>query len=135
MRKLTSILVLVLVVSAPLIVGCGRSSAYVKPYPCDTVSDTGGEVAGAVWDCNRDVMVRVAKHKKFSLREFWGAAEFFEQLTGIAADTRDSRQGPLPGPGLRQNLEAWDGWYRENGDRLVWDSATRSVRLPSGEPG
>ena len=135
MRKSTSILVLVLVISAPLTVGCSRSAKYVKSYQCGTLSDTGGEVAGAVWDCNRDVMVRAAKQKKFSLREFWGAAEFFEQLTGISADTRDSRQGPLPGPGLRQNLDAWDGWYRENGDRLVWDSATRSVRLPAGEPG
>jgi hypothetical protein len=135
MRKLTPILALVLVVSAPLIVGCGRSANYVKPYQCDTLSDVRGEDAGAVWGCNRDVMVRAAKNKKFSLREFWEAAEFLEHLTGIAADTRDSRQGPLPGPGLRQNLDAWDAWYRENGDRLVWDPVTRSVRLPAGEPG
>jgi hypothetical protein len=135
MRLLMSIFVLVLIVTAPLNVGCGRSAKYVKPYQCDTLSDVRGEDAGTVWECNRDVMVRAAKQKKFSLREFWGAAEFFERLTGIAADTRDSRQGPLPGTGLRENLEAWDGWYRENGDRLVWDPSTGSVRLSAGEPG
>lgn len=135
MRSVMSIFVLVLVVSALLNVGCGRSAKYVKPYQCDTPSDARGEGASAVWECNRVIMVRATKQKKFSLREFWGAAEFFEGLTGIAADTRDSRQGPLPGPGLRENLEAWDGWYRENGDRLVWDAATSSVRLSAGEPG
>jgi hypothetical protein len=135
MRSLTSIFVLLLVLSVPLGVGCGRSAKYVKPYRCGTLDEVRGDEAGAVWDCNRDVMVRAAKRKKFSLREFWGAAQFFEGLTGIAADTRDSRQGPLPGPGLRENLEAWDAWYRENGDRLVWDAATRSVRLSAGEPG
>lgn len=135
MRSFTSIFVLLLIVLAPLSVGCGRSGKYVKPYQCGTLTDARGEDAGAVWDCNRDVMVRATRSKKFSLREFWGAAEFFEELTGIAADTRDSRQGPLPGPGLSENLEAWDGWYRENGPRLVWDAATSSVRLSAGEPG
>lgn len=135
MRSLMSILVLVLVVSAPLNMGCSRSAKYVKPYQCDTLSDARGEGADVVWECNRKIMVRATKKKKFSLREFWGAAEFFEELTGITADTRESRQGPLPGPDLRKSLEAWDGWYRENGDRLVWDAATSSVRLSAGEPG
>jgi hypothetical protein len=111
-------------------VGCGRSAKYIKPYQCDA-HDT--DVA-AVWDCNRDVIVRTVKRKKFSLREFWGAAEFFERLTGIAADTRDSRQGPLPGPGLAANLEAWDRWYEDHQDRLVRDSATGEVRLVSSGP-
>jgi hypothetical protein len=88
-----------------------------------------------VWDCNRGIMVRATKKKKFSLREFWSAAEFFEELTGIAADMRDSRQGPLPGPDLRDNLDAWDRWYLENGDRLVWDPATSSVHLSPGSQG
>ena len=135
MRRVASILVLVLVVLAPLCVGCGRSAKYVKPYQCDALVDSRSVDAGAVWDCNRDVMVRATKEKKFSLREFWGAAEFFERLTGIAADTRDSRQGPLPGPGLREDLDAWDAWYRENGQRLAWDPATSSVRLTANDPG
>jgi hypothetical protein len=135
MRSLASILVLVLVVLVPLSVGCSRSAKYVKPYPCETLPDTRSVDAGAVWACNRDVMARAAKKKKFSLREFWGAAEFFGQLTGIDADTRDSRQGPLPGPGLPENLDAWDGWYRENGERLTWDPATSTVRLSADPPG
>jgi hypothetical protein len=126
---------LVLVVLAPLCVGCGRSAKYVKPYSCDTPTGATSVDAGAVWDCNRDVMVRVTRKKKFSLREFRGAAEFFERLTGIEADTRDSRQGPLPGPGLRENLDAWDAWYRNNGQRLTWDPATSSVRLMANESG
>ena len=135
MRSLASILVLVLVVLAPLCGGCSRSAKYVRPYQCDTLPDTRSVDTRAVWDCNRDIMVRATKKKKFSLREFREAAEFFEQLTGIAADTRASRQGSLPGAGLRENLDAWDGWYRENGERLVWVPATSSVRLPANDPG
>ena len=132
MRTLPSIAVATLVLAVLLPVGCSRSAKYVKNYQCETLPAPQTVDARAVWDCNRDIMVRAAKKKKFSLREFWDAAEFFEKLTGIAADVSDSRQGPLPGEGLRENLDAWDQWYAENGDRLVPDPATRSIRLSPG---
>jgi hypothetical protein len=126
MRRWVSILVILAVM---LWAGCSRSAKYVRPYECDTVPGV-----KSVWDCNRAIMVQATKRKKFSLRQFWGAAEFFEELTGIAADRRDSRQGPIPGPGLRENIDSWDAWFREHEDRLVWDADTSSVRLaPSGK--
>ena len=84
-----------------------------------------------VFRCNLDVMQRIVKGSDFSLREFWGAADFLEDLTGIAADVRESRQGPLPGPKIEDSLRNWNDWYREHGEHLVWDSATGSVRLPA----
>lgn len=135
MRFLPSIVVIALVLAVLPPVGCSRSAKYVKNYQCDTLPDPQTLDARAVWDCNRSIMVRATKKKKFSLREFWSAAEFFEELTGIAADMRDSRQGPLPGADLRDDLDAWDRWYLENGDRLVWDPATSSVRLSQGDQG
>ena len=135
MRSLPSMVVIVLVLAVLLPVGCSRSAKYVKYYECDTLPDPQTVDARAVWDCNRNIMVRASKKKKFSLREFWSAAEFFEELTGVAADVRESRQGPLPGAELRENLDAWDRWYRENGDRLVWDPVTSSVRLSPGGQG
>jgi hypothetical protein len=135
MRPLPSIVVIVWVLASLLPVGCGRSAKYVKNYTCDTLPGSRSVDVRAVWDCNRNVMVRASRKKKFSLREFWGAAEFFETLTGTAADTRDSRQGPLPGPDLRENLDTWDRWYLENEDRLVWDPATRSIRLSPADQG
>jgi hypothetical protein len=126
-----SIGTVVLLVVVASMVGCGRSAKYIRPYQCDAQA---ADVA-AIWDCNRNVIVRTIHRKKFSLREFWGAAEFFEGLTGIEADTRDSRQGPLPGPALAENLEAWDRWYRDNQDRLVRDAATGEVRLVTSGPG
>ena len=135
MRPLPSIVVIALVLAVLLPVGCGRSAKYVRAYQCDTLPDPQTVDARTVWDCNRSIMVRATKKKKFSLREFWSAAEFFEELTGTAADVRDSRQGPLPGAGLRENLDTWDRWYIENGDRLLWDPATSSIRLSPGDQG
>lgn len=134
MRLLPSIVVIVLALAVLLPAGCSRSAKYVKYYECETLPDPQTVDAKAVWDCNRNIMVRASKKKNFSLREFWSAAEFFEQLTGIAADVHDSRQGPLPGENLRENLDAWDRWYLENGNRLVWDPASSSVRVtPAGQ--
>ncbi len=135
MRGSSSIVVVALLLVVVSTAGCSRSAKYIKVYQCDALPDTPTLDAKAVWDCNRDVMVRAAKQKKFSLREFWNAAEFFKGLTGISADMVDSRQGPLPGAGLPENLDAWDAWYRENEDRLSWDPATRSVYLSAGSPG
>jgi hypothetical protein len=135
MRRLSSVVTLTLALALLSTPGCSRSAKYVMPYECDKLPDPDAVDARDVWDCNRSIMVQATKKKKFSLREFWSAAEFFEELTGIAADMRDSRQGPLPGADLPQNLEAWDRWYRENGDRLTWDPATSSVVLSPVDPG
>ena len=76
-------------------------------------------------------MQRVVKGGEFSMREFWGAAAFLEGLTGIPADVRETRHGRLPGPELRESLQGWNDWYLQHGERLVWDAATGSVRLPA----
>jgi hypothetical protein len=116
---------------AALLLGLG-CSAPVAYYQCDDLVGRVELDARTVWDCNRDVMRRVARGKKFSLREFRSAAEFFEDLTGIPADTRDTRQGTQPGPGVRDDLKRWDAWYRDHRDSLVWDDKTGSVRLAAG---
>jgi len=119
-------LFLLLALGTWLSAGC---SAPVKYYECGNLDDEPRIDARAVWDCNRDVMKHIVNGKKFSLREFRGAAEFFEELTGIPADVRRGRSGPMPGPRLPDNLRAWDHWYRNNGEHLVWDPETSSIRL------
>ena len=104
-------------------------SAPVAYYKCDALTGAPEIDAKTVWDCNRGIIARVARGKRFSLREYRSAADFFAGLTGIPADTRETRQGDQPGAGVRENLAQWDSWYRDHGDALVWDPASGSVRL------
>jgi hypothetical protein len=118
----------VLTAACLILAGC---SSPIRYYSCDEPPKPPAVEARAVWKCNLDVMQRVTKGGQFSLREFWGAAEFFEDLTGIAADVRQSRQGEIPGPDIADSLRSWKDWYLQHGEQLVWDSATGSVRLRS----
>jgi len=104
-------------------------SAPVSYYQCDTLTGTPRVDAHTIWDCNREIMNRVVHQKMFSLREFRSAAEFFSGLTGIPADTRETRQGIQPGAGIEQDLARWDAWYRENGDSLVLDPESGRIRV------
>lgn len=114
---------------AALLSGC---SAPRKPYAC--VIDTSTSVVAAeIWDCNREIMVRVVKGRKFTLREFTRASEFFETLTGIPADVRQGSDGKLPGSDLADDLARWDAWYDEHGDRLVWDPTASRITTPGSE--
>jgi hypothetical protein len=99
-----------LLAAAMLLCGC---STKVRTYDCEVGPD-----AIAIWECNRQIIVRAVKGKKFTIRQLDRAATFFEDLTGIPADLKRTEFGPLPGNELRTNLEAWDAWYREHGDRL-----------------
>ena len=82
-----------------------------------------------MWSCHRDIAARAAKGRKYTLREFDRAAEFFERLTGIPADSLPTDLGPVPGKELGGSLREWDAWYSTNGSRLRWDGPTRSVVL------
>jgi hypothetical protein len=109
-----------LLAAAMLLSGC---STKVRTYDCEVRPD-----ATAVWECNRQIIVRAVKGKKFTIRQLDRAAAFFENLTGIPADLKRTDCGPLPGDELRANLEAWDAWYREHVDRLEL-AADGTIRL------
>ena len=111
-----------------LAVGCASPTSY---YRCDDPPQRPKVDPRDVWKCNVEVMRRIVKGGDFSLREFWGAAAFFEELTGIPADARETHYGRVPGPELRDSLRSWNDWYLQHGERLVWDSATGKVRLPA----
>jgi hypothetical protein len=103
-----------------LVTGLLSCSAPVRNYACAT--GNGADVdASSVWSCNRDVIRRAAGKKPFSIREFESAARFFEQLTGIELDTRESHLGRLPGEGLWRDLQDLDAWYDLHGASLHWD--------------
>lgn len=116
-----------LIAACLLAAGCSSPTRY---YRCDPPIKPTVDPRD-VFKCNLDVMQRIVKGRDFSLREFWGAAEFLEDLTGIAADVRETRQGRLPGPKIEDSLRNWNDWYLQYGEHLVWDSTTGSVRLPA----
>jgi hypothetical protein len=118
------------IVIATLLPAC---SAPRKPYAC-VIDAASTVVAAEVWECNREIMVRVVKGRKFTLREFSRASEFFETVTGIPADARAGSDGKLPGPDLADDLHRWDAWYAENGVGLVWDPDQGRITNPGSDP-
>lgn len=114
MRRAVPALALVVIV-----LGCAGKA---RPYVCLTPAVQAAPDVHAIWECNRGIMERIVRGKKFSIREFENAAEFFGRLTGIAADWNGTYVGPVPGPKLKENLQDWDAWYGGNADRLVWDA-------------
>jgi hypothetical protein len=120
-------LLAILAMSATL--ALGGCAAPVRPYRC-SIDPAKAEVdVHAVWSCNRDVLGRAARGKRFSIRELVLAAEFFEQLTGLRVDTQPISIGVLPGGDLGRSLEDLDAWYKLHRSRLTWDAGTGTVVL------
>jgi len=120
----------VVIVIATLLSAC---SAPRKPYVCVVDASSSVDVA-VIWECNREIMVRIVKGRKFTLREFSRASEFFEALTGIPADVLAGSDGKLPGADVADDLARWDAWYDENGARLVWDPDSGRIANPESDP-
>ena len=111
-------------------------SAPVRHYRCSDVPTVEANVdPRTVWSCNVEVMQRIAKGREFSLREFWGASEFLEKLTGIPADVIDTPQGRVPGSKIAANLRDWTDWYAAHASELTWDAASGTVRLLGADEG
>ena len=117
---------------AAALAGTTACSTKVKPYECPALLD-GTEVdAQKVWDCNREIIVRAVKGKRFTIREFEGAAEFFESVTGIVADATKTTSGAVPGKNIKKDLRKWDAWLDEH--RIYWDPASHGVRVDPERP-
>lgn len=103
-------------------------SAPVRPYAC-TVEPQGTDVdVHSIWSCNREILRRAARGKKFSMREFRAAVAFFEDVVGLRVDTRPSHLDVvLPGENLTRDLEVLDVWYVLHQGKLRWDSGLRKV--------
>ena len=71
------------------------------------------------WDAQREVLVRVLKDKKFTLREFAAALRFFEETTCLAARSTPSPYGPVPNDRLADDLTRWDEWFVRYGGSLT----------------
>lgn len=106
------------------IVSC---SAPVREYACKLDPELADVEVHTVWTCNRDVLRRVVRGKKFSLREFQFASEFFEDLTGMRADWQEAGVGTIPGPDLKHDLDDLDAWYELNMGRLRWDAGLGKI--------
>jgi len=120
----------VFAILGPLIVaGLVSCSAPVRNYACRIETGQAGVDAQAVWSCNRDVIRRAAGRKAFSLREFENAARFFEELTGIELDARESHLGRMPGSKLWQDLQDLDAWHELHGASLRWNRDRGAVEL------
>jgi hypothetical protein len=113
--------VLLATVLAP---GC---TTKVRPYECVAILKADAVDAEQLWECNREIMVRVAKRKKFTIQEFEAASKFFERLTGIPADSRPTPVGPVPGKGIKEDLRKWDAWREEH--RIRWDPSAAEVKV------
>ena len=103
--------------------------APVRSYACAVDPGRAGVDPHQVWDCHRDIAVRVVKGKGFSLREFDRAATFFEELTGIPADSLPTDVGRVPGKAMKKSLRGWDAWYADNAPRLEWNSAEGRIAV------
>ena len=114
------------VLLASALVGTAACSTKVKPYECPALIDGTDVDAQQVWDCNRDIIARAVKGKRFTIREFAGAAEFFETVTGIPADVMNTTSGAVPGKRIKQDLREWDAWLDEH--RIYWDPASSRIR-------
>lgn len=101
-----------LLVATLLVVGCA-SRLPVLDY--DSLDGQPAPEVIEVWNSHREVLVRVIKEKKFTIREFEAALRFFETTTGLAANQESTRYGRLPGKQLTEDLQAWDDWFRANG--------------------
>jgi hypothetical protein len=105
----------------------GGCTTKVKPYDCAALLEADAVDADQLWECNREIMARVAKRKKFTIQEFENASKFFESLTGIPADSRPTPVGPVPGKGTKEDLHKWDAWREEHSIR--WDPSTGAVTV------
>ena len=111
---------------ASVLVGTCACSTKIKPYECPALVSGTGVDAQQLWDCNREIIMRTVKGKRFTIREFEGAAEFFESVTGIPADVATTPSGAVPGKSIKQDLGKWDAWL--DGHRIYWDPASNRIR-------
>lgn len=118
--------VLFLAIACSLSAGC---AAPTMSYRCGELTRGPSVDARSLWQCHRDIMSRVVDGKKFTLREYSRAARFFEEVTGIPTDARPRYPGMVPGPDLARDIEKWDGWFAEFGDRLRWDAEGGRVTI------
>ncbi len=112
---------------------CGAAcSTRVKPYECPALVPGTDIDAQQLWDCNREIIVRIVKGKRFTIREFEGAAAFFESVTGIPAHAEETFVGSVPGKEIKHDLRKWDAWLE--GHRIHWDPASGRVMADEGGP-
>jgi hypothetical protein len=125
-------------VAAPMAVAAAvlasiACSTKVRPYECDALGAQTSAAAQQIWDCNREIMVRVVKGKGFTIQEFEGAAAFFERVTGIPADIEVTSVGTVPGKGIREDLRRWDAWVEEHAiQRDPIDGQVKAVEAAGG---
>ena len=112
------------------VVGC---SSPVRQYRCSPQEAARGPDPAELWKCNRNVIVRVLKDRSFSMGEYHEAARFFEELTGLPADSLETPLGEVPGSALDESLERWDHWCEANCDRLEWDPRIGRLHVSSGD--
>ena len=125
-----------LAVLAAAALAAAACSAPVRHYRCADVPSVGAAVdPRTIWSCNVEVMQRVVKGGEFSLREFWGAADFLQNLTGIPADVIETPHGRVPGSGIAASLRSWTDWYAAHASELTWDAANGTVRLIATDEG
>ena len=109
----------------------GGCTTKVKPNECAALVAADAVDAVQLWECNREIMTRAAKRKKFTIQEFESASEFFGSLTGISADSKSTPVGPVPGKGTKEDLREWDAWLEEH--RIYWDPSEGKVRVAEDE--
>ena len=123
-RPFYALLACGVLLAAALAGGC---TTKVRPYECTDLLEVDPVDADRIWECNREIMVRVAKRKKFTIQEFENASSFFESLTGVPADSRLTPVGPVPGKGIKEDLRKWDAWREEH--RIRWDPSAGKVTV------
>ncbi len=103
----------VLLATAALL--CGGCASRLPRLDYDSLDRQPGPEVIEIWESHREVLVRVIKEKKFTIREFEAALRFFEKTTGLAANQESTRYGRMPGNQLTADLQSWDDWFRANG--------------------
>jgi hypothetical protein len=109
-------------IALPLLAG----AAFVVAGACERVDPH--QKALEIWESHAQVIRAAAAGEKVTEIDFIASSDFFYNLTEIGVPgTATFHLGWKPTEATKSALEPLDEWFRENRDRLYWDSAANEV--------
>jgi hypothetical protein len=104
---------------------CGCATGQHSPQQFTPLSQLSAEVRDA-WHSNHEILVNIARGKRFDTRTYAAAVEFFERVTQLQAHDDWCDFGRIPTGNLESDIGAWDSWLTAHASCLRWN-ASQSV--------
>ena len=104
--------------------------AFLAPLACasHSLEEDRRRQAQEIWRGHEAVVARAIEGEQ-DLDQFMESVDFLSNLTGIEIHVEIFTMGYLPTPETPEDLELIRAWFKANGDRLYYDSDTRTVRV------